>query len=150
MVSAKNPCVYRIFFTNFNLENFVFPYSFCPNKTNGLKQNLHSYVLGKRLRLLTKNADSQKFYGDNVNLFYITNINFISKVLNVYLFRTDSATYWLGYKTYNDLQVIREHIKKVFFLLVGPQRFFPPYTTISGPCHFFFFFFSLIMAWNGF
>ena len=40
--------------------------------------------------------------------------------------------------------------KKVFFLVVGPLRFYLP-TLMAGPCHFFlFFFFNIIIAWNGF
>ena len=41
----------------------------------------------------------------------------------------------------------KTHIKKVFFLVVGPLRFYPPYTNgLVVHDTFFYFFFSLIMA----
>ena len=43
------------------------------------------------------------------------------------------------------------HTKKKFFLVVGPLRFYPPYTNgLVVHATFFSFFFSLIIAWNGF
>ena len=42
--------------------------------------------------------------------------------------------------------------KKVFFLVVGPIRFYPPYTNglvVHATYFFFFIFFSLRITWNG-
>ena len=42
----------------------------------------------------------------------------------------------------------KTHLKKDFFSVVGPLRFYPPYPWWSMPL--FFIFFSLIIAWIGF
>ena len=45
----------------------------------------------------------------------------------------------------------KTHIKRVFFLVVGPLRFYPPYTNgLVVHATFLIFFFSLIIVWNGF
>ena len=44
----------------------------------------------------------------------------------------------------------KTHIKKVFFFVVGPLRFYPPYTYGLEVHAIFFFFVLYVIAWNGF
>ena len=74
---------------------------------------------------------------------------------HVHIIGSRNNTYYVKMNSFiihnmHDETVREDPHKKVFFLVVGPLRFYLPYTNgLVVHVTFLFFFFSLIIAWNG-